>query len=47
MSFCLFFSYYFLKCRESRAIDTESLCVLSGKAVWSLRIDICVLDNGG
>lgn len=33
--------------RESRAIDTESLCVLAGKAVWSLRIDICILDNGG
>ncbi|MCO5603312.1 hypothetical protein L7F22_057461 [Adiantum nelumboides] len=33
--------------RESRAVDTESLCVLAGKAVWSLRIDICILDNGG
>ncbi|KAH7277291.1 hypothetical protein KP509_39G044100 [Ceratopteris richardii] len=33
--------------RESRAVDTESLCVLAGKAVWSLRIDISILDNGG
>ncbi|KAI5077154.1 hypothetical protein GOP47_0006978 [Adiantum capillus-veneris] len=33
--------------RDSRAIDTESLCVLSGKAVWSLRVEIHVLDNGG
>ncbi|KAI5061970.1 hypothetical protein GOP47_0022509 [Adiantum capillus-veneris] len=33
--------------RESRAVDTESLCVLAGKAVWSLRVDICILDNGG
>ncbi|KAL2347285.1 hypothetical protein Fmac_001285 [Flemingia macrophylla] len=33
--------------RESRAIDTESLCVLSGKLVWSLRVDIHILDNAG
>ncbi|XP_074311400.1 exosome complex component RRP45B-like [Silene latifolia] len=33
--------------RESRAIDTESLCVLAGKLVWSLRVDIHILDNGG
>ncbi|XP_002962048.2 exosome complex component RRP45A [Selaginella moellendorffii] len=33
--------------RESRAVDTESLCVLAGKAVWFLRIDIHILDNGG
>eukprot|EP01137_Pigoraptor_chileana_P035034 Opistho-2@28470 len=33
--------------RESRAIDTESLCVVSGVAVWSLRIDIHALDDGG
>ncbi|XP_027361116.1 exosome complex component RRP45A-like isoform X2 [Abrus precatorius] len=33
--------------RESRAVDTESLCVLSGKLVWALRIDIHILDNGG
>ncbi|OIV94952.1 hypothetical protein TanjilG_22149 [Lupinus angustifolius] len=33
--------------RESRAIDTESLCVVSGKLVWAIRIDIHVIDNGG
>eukprot|EP01018_Ginkgo_biloba_P018278 Gb_25376 [translate_table: standard] len=33
--------------RESRAVDTESLCILAGKAVWALRIDLHVLDNGG
>ncbi|KAK9269221.1 hypothetical protein L1049_000991 [Liquidambar formosana] len=33
--------------RESRAVDTESLCVLAGKLVWSIRIDIHILDNGG
>lgn len=34
-------------CRESRAVDTESLCVLAGKLVWSVRIDLHILDNGG
>ncbi|XP_044468838.1 exosome complex component RRP45A-like isoform X2 [Mangifera indica] len=33
--------------RESRAVDTESLCVLAGKLVWAIRIDIHILDNGG
>ncbi|CAH9128615.1 unnamed protein product [Cuscuta epithymum] len=33
--------------RESRAVDTESLCVVSGKWVWSIRIDLHILDNGG
>ncbi|CAD5322890.1 unnamed protein product [Arabidopsis thaliana] len=33
--------------RESRAVDTESLCVLAGKLVWSVRIDLHILDNGG
>lgn len=33
--------------RESRAVDTESLCILSGKAVWALRVDLNILDNGG
>ncbi|GLJ54182.1 hypothetical protein SUGI_1161340 [Cryptomeria japonica] len=33
--------------RESRAIDTESLCILAGKAVWGLRVDLNILDNGG
>ncbi|KAL1556328.1 exosome complex component RRP45A-like [Salvia divinorum] len=33
--------------RESRAVDTESLCVIAGKWVWSVRIDLHILDNGG
>ncbi|KAL5987312.1 Exosome complex component rrp45b [Asimina triloba] len=33
--------------RESRAVDTESLCVHAGKLVWSIRIDLHILDNGG
>ncbi|KAL8480056.1 hypothetical protein ACS0TY_026838 [Phlomoides rotata] len=33
--------------RESRAVDTESLCVVAGKWVWSIRIDLHVVDNGG
>ncbi|XP_010536100.1 PREDICTED: exosome complex component RRP45A-like isoform X2 [Tarenaya hassleriana] len=33
--------------RESRAVDTESLCVLAGKLAWAVRIDLHILDNGG
>ncbi|KAL8487397.1 hypothetical protein ACS0TY_023902 [Phlomoides rotata] len=33
--------------RESRAVDTESLCVVAGKWVWSIRIDLHIVDNGG
>lgn len=33
--------------RESRAVDTESLCVLAGKLVWSIRVDLHIIDNGG
>lgn len=33
--------------RESRAVDTESLCILSGRSVWSIRVDIHILDNYG
>ncbi|KAI7752432.1 hypothetical protein M8C21_033270 [Ambrosia artemisiifolia] len=33
--------------RESRAVDTESLCVIAGKVVWSIRIDLHIIDNGG
>lgn len=33
--------------RESRAVDTESLCVISGKLVWAIRIDLHIIDNGG
>ncbi|KAF7088970.1 hypothetical protein CFC21_092036 [Triticum aestivum] len=33
--------------RESRAVDMESLCVVAGKHVWSVRVDLHVLDNEG
>ncbi|KAK9079394.1 hypothetical protein SSX86_001065 [Deinandra increscens subsp. villosa] len=33
--------------RESRAVDMESLCVIAGKLVWSIRIDLHIIDNGG
>ncbi|KAL8170514.1 hypothetical protein V2J09_022318 [Rumex salicifolius] len=33
--------------RESKAVDTESLCVVPGKLVWSLRVNLQILDNGG
>ncbi|CAI7802515.1 unnamed protein product [Closterium sp. NIES-54] len=33
--------------RESHAVDTESLCVVAGRAAWALRLDIRVMDNDG
>lgn len=33
--------------KDSRAIDTEALCIVSGEKVWSLRCDIHILDHGG
>ncbi|RWR91853.1 exosome complex component RRP45A-like protein isoform X1 [Cinnamomum micranthum f. kanehirae] len=33
--------------RESRAANTESLCVLAGRLVWAIRFDLHILDNGG
>ncbi|KAI9342898.1 ribosomal protein S5 domain 2-type protein [Obelidium mucronatum] len=33
--------------RRSRAIDTEGLCIVAGEKVWSIRIDIHVLDHEG
>jgi exosome complex component RRP45 len=33
--------------RGSKAIDTEALCIVNGKKVWSLRIDLQVIDNDG
>jgi exosome complex component RRP45 len=33
--------------RGSCAVDTEALCILSGKCVWSIRVDITVLNNDG
>ena len=28
-------------------MDMESLCVVAGKHVWSVRVDLHILDNGG
>src|SRR4051794_24668796 len=33
--------------RESRAIDTEALCIVAGEKVWSIRIDLNIMDHGG
>ncbi|KAJ3675200.1 hypothetical protein LUZ60_004242 [Juncus effusus] len=33
--------------RESRAVDMESLCVIAGKSVWAIRVDLHIIDNGG
>ncbi|GJP86246.1 hypothetical protein CLOP_g16291 [Closterium sp. NIES-67] len=33
--------------RESHAVDTESLCVVAGRAAWALRLDVRVMDNDG
>ncbi|KAJ1795509.1 3'-5'-exoribonuclease [Coemansia sp. RSA 2399] len=33
--------------RQSRAIDTEALCILAGEKVWSVRLDLHFLDHGG
>ena len=33
--------------RESRSVDTEALCIIAGAKVWSVRLDIHVLDDGG
>jgi exosome complex component RRP45 len=33
--------------RESDAIDTESLCIVSGEKVWLISCDVRVLDYSG
>ncbi len=33
--------------KRGRALDTESLCVRPGRKVWSLRVDVTVLNNDG
>jgi exosome complex component RRP45 len=33
--------------RRSRAIDTESLCIISGAKCWSIRADVHILDADG
>lgn len=33
--------------KQSQCIDTEALCIIAGEKVWSVRIDIHVLDDYG
>jgi exosome complex component RRP45 len=33
--------------RGSKSIDTEALCIIAGKKVWSVRVDIHVIDDFG
>ncbi|KAJ2829609.1 3'-5'-exoribonuclease [Coemansia erecta] len=33
--------------RQSRAIDTEALCILAGEKVWTVRVDVHFVDHGG
>jgi exosome complex component RRP45 len=33
--------------KESRAVETESLCIVAGEKVWAVRVDITVLDHCG
>ena len=33
--------------RETKPIDTESLCIVAEKQVWHLRIDIRIIQDGG
>ncbi|KAL0482851.1 exosome complex protein RPR45, partial [Acrasis kona] len=33
--------------RGSGAIDTEALCIVSGEKVWSIRVDLHVIDDHG
>ena len=33
--------------RKSQAIDVEGLCVVAGKHVWAVRVDVTVLDHRG
>ena len=33
--------------RKSQAVDIESLCIVAGKSVWSVRCDVTVLDCCG
>jgi exosome complex RNA-binding protein Rrp42 (RNase PH superfamily) len=33
--------------KSGRTVDTESLCILPGERVWSIRLDIHVLEDAG
>lgn len=33
--------------KNNRIVDTESLCIVPGEQVWSIRVDVHVLDHDG
>ncbi|KAJ1721154.1 3'-5'-exoribonuclease [Coemansia erecta] len=33
--------------RQSRAVDTEALCIVAGEQVWALRVDLHFIDHAG
>ena len=33
--------------RAGKAVDCESLCIVAGEKVWSVRVNIHVLDHSG
>lgn len=33
--------------KESRSLDTESLCIIAGQKVWSIRVDVHILNDSG
>ncbi|KAJ2785815.1 3'-5'-exoribonuclease [Coemansia interrupta] len=33
--------------RQSRAVDTEALCIMAGEQVWAVRVDLHFLDHCG
>ncbi|KAL4230579.1 Exosome complex component RRP45 [Mactra antiquata] len=33
--------------KESRCIDTESLCIVAGEKVWEIRVDVHVINHDG
>jgi exosome complex component RRP45 len=33
--------------RDSRALDTEALCILAGKRVWAVSVDVTIVDAAG
>lgn len=33
--------------RDSRALDTEALCILAGKKVWAVSVDVSIVDAAG
>jgi exosome complex RNA-binding protein Rrp42 (RNase PH superfamily) len=45
VDFLCVYIYFFV--RESRAVYMEFLCVVAGKHVWSVCVDLHILDNGG